>query len=210
MVLSLPRMTIDDRYGEFVTVPRAVRFPVELFPPRGFDPGSAETWPKVEGRLEYVSGRLLYMPPCGDVQGATVADVVGVLMPWVRAHPDFLVETNEAGMRLGEDSRGADAAIWRRNEAGRFTGGFRRVPPLLAVEVAGEDEPEVVLRAKADWYLRLGVRVVWLVLPEPREVVVLTAAGVTRHHATETLPTQPELPDLTVPVSALFQQISAQ
>ena len=108
-------VTIAQRYEETIPVPRAIRFPVELIPPEGFDPERLETWPKVEGRLEYVNGRLLYMPPCGDMQQDTVADVVGVLLQWVRAHPGFVVSTNEAGMLLHGGARGADAAIWRRS-----------------------------------------------------------------------------------------------
>ena len=92
---------------ETIPVPGSVRFPVELTPPDGFDPARLETWPRVEGRLEWVGGRLLYMPPCGDRQQYTVADVVATLIIWVRAHPEFAVGTNEAGMHLGGDSRAA-------------------------------------------------------------------------------------------------------
>src|SRR5262249_44873470 len=83
----IERMSAED----VVHVPASVRFPVELVPPEGFDPARLETWPRVEGRLEWVGGRLLYMPPCGEMQQATVADVVGVLIPWQRAHPEFSV-----------------------------------------------------------------------------------------------------------------------
>ena len=95
---------------ETIPVPGCVRFPVELTPPEGFDPGRPETWPDVAGRLEWVAGRLLYMPPCGDRQPATVLDVVMVLGNWVRSHPEFFAGTGEAGIRLGDDTRGADAA----------------------------------------------------------------------------------------------------
>ena len=36
----------------------------------------------------------------------------------------------------------ADAAVFRGADVGEYTGGFRRVPPVLAVEVAGQDERE--------------------------------------------------------------------
>ena len=64
------------RYDETITLPRAVRFPVELLPPEGFDAERLETWPRVAGRLEYVEGRLLFMPPSGDVQQDVVTDVI--------------------------------------------------------------------------------------------------------------------------------------
>jgi Uma2 family endonuclease len=110
-------VTIAERYAETIDMPRAVRFPVELIPPNGFDPERLETWPKVDGRLEYVNGRLLYMPPCGELQQYTVSDVVICLGSWVRVHPEFVLGTNEAGIRLQGCTRAADAAVWRRSGA---------------------------------------------------------------------------------------------
>src|SRR5439155_10169145 len=125
---------------ETIQVPASVRFPVELTPPDGFDPARLEAWPRVEGRLEWVEGRLLYMPPCGARQQQTVADLVVTLGNWARSHPEFVVGTNDAGMRLG------DASGRRRRLAANGTqrrpGGLPRVPPVLAAEVAGRDEPE--------------------------------------------------------------------
>ncbi len=197
-----------ERDEETIPVPATVKFPVELMPPPGFDPPRLETWPRVEGRLEWVEGRLLYMPPCGDRQQDTVADVVITLGNWVRSHPEFVVGTNEAGMFLGEDGRGADAAIWRRADVGPYQGGFRRVPPLLAVEVAGRYERERQLREKARWYLEASVPVVLIVLPKKREVLIVTAAGDTRHRRGERLPGDPRLPGLAPMVDELFVQVS--
>ncbi len=202
-------VTIAERYEETIPVPRAIRFPVELIPPEGFDPARLDTWPKVDGRLEYVGGRLLYMSLCGDMQQDAVADVVGMLLQWVRAHPGLVVSTNEAGMILRGDARGADAAIFRRADVGRYQHKFRRVPPILAVAVAGEDEDEAVLREKAGWYLARGVEVVWLILPEQREVVAITTDADQRYGVGETLAPHPALPDLTPRVDEFFVQIAA-
>src|SRR5439155_6779858 len=113
---------------ETIPVPRTVRFPVELVPPDGFDPVRLETWPRVAGRLEWVGGRLLYMPPCARLQWVTVADLVTTLGNWGRRHPEFEVGTNEAGMALAGAVRAADAAVWRRAGLGADSG-FARVPP---------------------------------------------------------------------------------
>jgi Uma2 family endonuclease len=128
-------VTIAERYQETIPVPRAIRLPVELIPPEGFDLEDPRTWPKVEGRLEYVNGRLLFTPPCGELQSYTVADVVAALLPWVRAHGEFVLGTNEAGMLLQGDARGVDAGIWRRDTEGPPQAKFHRRPPVLAVEV---------------------------------------------------------------------------
>jgi Uma2 family endonuclease len=183
-----------------------VRFPVELRAPAGLSPEDPGTWPRVEGRLEYVGGRLLYMPPCGDVQ-EVVMDVAFVLRSWAQGHPDFVIGGNEAGMILGGDVRGADAAVWRRSDLQPHTGGFRRVAPVLAVEVAGQDEEEEDLRQKAQWYAEHGVAVVWLVLPAGLEVVVMTAGGVSRHGLGSRLPEIPQLAGLEPEVDSFFQQL---
>lgn len=124
-----------------------VRFPIELRP-AGLLVDEPSTWPVAEGRLELVEGRLLYMPPCADVQQDVAVDVVHVLRTWSDSHPAFVVGGNEAGMKLGADIRAADAAVWLRSAVGPSVGRLRHAPPLLAVEVAGQDEDEAVLREK--------------------------------------------------------------
>ncbi|MHB8872200.1 MAG: Uma2 family endonuclease [Myxococcaceae bacterium] len=199
-----------DRYNEIVPVPRGgVSFPLELRPPPGFRVDDPATWPRAPGRLEFVGGRLLFMPPCGDDQQDVSASVMGVLEPWSADHPEFVVGGNEAGMLLAGEVRGADGAVWRRDALGSRRGGYRRVSPLLVAEVAGEDEGEEVLRAKARWYFEHGVKVVWLVLPQPREVLVLQPEGESRHRSGERLPAHPELPGLAPEVDRLFRQLGA-
>lgn len=201
-------MSIAARYDETISLPRAVCFPVELLPPEGFDEERIETWPSVAGRLEWVEGRLLFMPPSGDAQQDVVADVVITVGAWVRSHPGFVLGTNEAGMRLGGATRAADAAVWRRADLGAYRGGLRRHPPLLAVEVAGAEEQLDVLRRKADWYLGVGVAVVWIVLPDSQEVVVITAEDERRVGPGHRLPPAPALPDLSPAVADFFVQLS--
>jgi Uma2 family endonuclease len=190
-----------------IPVPASVRFPVELEPPLGFRPEEAATWPRVEGRLEYLGGRLLFMPPCGATQQGTCVGVVVILGTWGAQRPDFFVGSNEAGVLLGDDARGADAAVWRRETIGPIESKFVRVPPILAVEVAGRDEGEVELRAKAQWYLARGVQVVWVLLPEAREVIVVERHGERRHRRGERLPPHAALPGLEPLVDDFFRQL---
>ncbi|MHB8872241.1 MAG: Uma2 family endonuclease [Myxococcaceae bacterium] len=196
-------------YDEMISVPKAVRFPLELRPPSGFDDRRPETWPKLPGRLEFVDGKLLFMPPCGDLQQYTVTDLVITLGAWVRAHPDFVLGTNEAGMRLRGSTRAADAAIWRRADTGAPLGVLQRTAPVLAAEVAGdEEEPEPLLRDKARWYLDSGVQIVWILLPDVRELLVITAQAERRFRTGERVPEDPLLAGLAPTVAELFTQIS--
>jgi Uma2 family endonuclease len=195
-------------YQEWIPVPAlAIRLPLELPPPDGFDPGDLRTWPVLDGQLEFVNGRLLYMPPSGDEQQDTVADVTTELGLWSRAHPEFLVSTNEAGLHLGRDVRAVDACVYRRADAGPYTGGLRRVPPVLAVEVAGRDDSPQALQEKADWLLERGVEVAWVLLPRTRRVIVRTAAGDVERGSGDRLPAHPSLPGLAPLVDDLFRQV---
>lgn len=142
------------------------------------------------------------MPPCGEIQQRVVADVVGQLLRWRDGHPGFVVATNEAGMILGGDVRGADAAIWRAAPA---RAGFARVPPVLAVEVMGKDETLEMLLEKAAWYIARGVEVVWTIVPETRRVHVTSSSGTTE--VAGQIPEQPSLRGLGPRVDDFFRQL---
>ena len=201
-----------EAYEEVFPVPGAalLRFPVELAPPPGFKAQRVETWPRVNGRLEFIKRRLLYMPPCGDDQQDVAVSVVALLHAWVRQHPSFVVGGNEAGMTLAGETRGADAAVWARANLPPNSGGFRRTPPVLAVEVSGRDEDEAVLLVKSRWYFRHGVKHVWLVFPKTREVVALNAGSTRkrRFRRGDQLPSLSELPGLLAEVDDFFDQLS--
>jgi Uma2 family endonuclease len=197
-------------YEELVPVPRsAVRLPLEMALPNGFVADDPTTWPLVEGQLEFVAGKLLYMPPTADRQQDTTVDVVAVLANWRRAHTDYVVGTNEAGMILGGEVRAADAAVWRRADVGDYEGRFRRVPPVLAVEVRGELETDASLQEKARWYVDRGVAVVWLVFPRERRVAVITQQSQLSFGPGQMLPPSSDLPGLTPSVDELFLQVGS-
>jgi Uma2 family endonuclease len=202
MVAPAIRLFPDDPHLGLV----GVRFPVELRA-EGVDPARPSTWPAIDGRLEYVGGRLLYMPPCADYQQDVAMDVAYLLRSWSEQRPEFVIGGNEAGMKLGGDVRAADAAVWRASDAGNRTGRVRSVPPVLAVEVAGEDEEERVLEQKARWYLGHGVALVWIVLPEARQVIVMNADGTERFGRGGRLPATPLLPGLEPEVDRFFAQL---
>jgi Uma2 family endonuclease len=191
-------------YAEVTVVPRiAIHLPLALPEPAGFEADRPETWPRVEGRLEYVEGRLEFMPPCGEMQQRVAIDVGTELNVWRRSHPEFVVGGNEAGMLLGGEVRGADVAIWRGASPPRT--GFARVAPVLAVEIVGDDEDVSALREKARWYLAHGVEIVWIVVPAARTVFVVTADG--ESEVSERIPESPALPGLSPLVADFFRQL---
>lgn len=203
-------MTHVEAYEDFIPVPRAARLklPLALDRPDGFVVSDPESWPRVHGRLEFYDRRLWFMPPCGDEQQDVAVSVVSGLHGWARKSGDYVVGGNEAGILLDGEARGADAAVWLRESLPPRTGRFRTVPPILAVEVAGLDEDERDLRQKAQWYFAKGVKLVWLVLPRTREVVVLTKGGRTRRVKNgDAIPATPLLPGLTLRARDCFDQL---
>lgn len=148
------------------------------------------------------------MPPFADTQGDVVFSINAVLAPWLKRNRRFLGATNEVGMLLAGSVRAADAALWRREDLSEhLRGTLRRVPPVLAVEVAGQDEDQETLSQKARWYLDHGVLVVWLVFPDSRSVQVVTHEATSRHTQREVLPSHAALPGLAPRVRLFFDQL---
>jgi Uma2 family endonuclease len=190
-----------------IRLPRAqLRFPITVSQPSGFRAERPATWPRLEGRLEFVGGEILFMPPCADFQQAVSSETIRLLGNWSVEHPEYLVAGNEAGMILGGEVRAADVAVWKRSVAGPHRGVFRRVAPVLVVELAGEDEEEAALRAKARWYLSHGVEVVWLAFPRERLVISVTDAGSKRVKGARSLPAG-SLPGSEITARELFRQL---
>lgn len=111
-------------------------------------------------------------------------------------------------MKLGDDRRGADAAVWRAADLGPYEGRFRSAPPVLAVEVAGRDDSEESLREKAGWYLAHGVEVVWLLFPRERRVLWITGEAERALGLADRIPEHRALPGLAPRVDLLFEQVA--
>lgn len=136
---------------------------------------------------------LLSMPPCCNAKEEALVDVVIALGGWVRSHPEFVLGTREP------------VAIWRRADLESCTGTLRRVPPLLAVEVAGNADPEDEMRERARLHLEGGAGGVWLLLPEAGAVEVVLPSGSRRFSGDALLPAPPGLPSLAQRVGEILR-----
>lgn len=76
--------------------------------------------------------------------------------------------------------------------------------PDIAVEVKSPDDSYTKMRAKADYYLANGVRLVWLVYPEKRLVVVRTPDTEDILTEDDTLDGGDVLPGFKLPVRDIF------
>ncbi|XWX03398.1 Uma2 family endonuclease [Aggregatilineales bacterium SYSU G02658] len=82
--------------------------------------------------------------------------------------------------------------------------GPMRGVPHLAVEVQSPDQTVHFLRSRAVHYLRLGVRVVWLVYPSKKIVEVLTLNSAELFVVGDTLNGGDALPGLALSVADVF------
>lgn len=80
----------------------------------------------------------------------------------------------ETGFRLGDDLRGADAAFVTQERWETVIEPDKFVPfaPDLAVEVVSPNDAAAVIHRKVALYLTNGTRLIWVVYPDLRQVVV--------------------------------------
>ena len=164
-----------------------------------------------ERHLDLVEGRVIEMPPSQVPHGFYAQNIGARLWLYARARRRGYVCSNDSGVILGRDPdtvRGPDVMYFDdgKSAAEIAAAGYAETPPVLAVEVLSPtDRPGRVARKVAQ-YLRAGVRIVWTVDPEVREVTVHLAGGEVRGFGPEdTLPGGDELPGFECRVSEFFE-----
>jgi Uma2 family endonuclease len=158
--------------------------------------------------IELSRGVLVREPRPGRPHGTAVMLMGKYLVDYALEHGG--VVTTETGYVLeeGPDTlRGPDVAYTRRDPTPyREPGGFIRGAPDLAVEVISPSNTWVDIQAKVQQYFGAGGRLVWIVHPGARSVVVHTSpteSHTLREH--ETLDGGDVLPGFALPVAELFR-----
>lgn len=142
---------------------------------------AAEFWnsgPQTDG-FELVRGELVPMPPPGDLHGIVCVNVAFALKSYTKQRGHGVVMSNDAGIITEKDPdsvRGVDVALflhpaWAGQPAPE---GYTDQPPDLAVEVRSPNQAWAAIVTKVGEYLRMGVRLVWVVDPKVRRVTVFT------------------------------------
>jgi Uma2 family endonuclease len=169
-----------------------------------------ELLPDTEERRELVRGRLVREPPAGYEHGRLGSR----LLLRVARHVEerALGETlgSETGFILFEDPptvRAPDVAFvsaGRVPDAGSRAG-FARLAPDLAVEVVSPSNRLSEIQDKALDYLAAGSRLVWVLEPEGKRVVVYrTREDIRILMEGDVLDGEDVLPGFSVPVAELF------
>ena len=127
-------------------------------------------------RHELVRGEVVEMAPAGDRHGSISYNIGGVLANYTRGKDLGEGYTADTGFILSRDPdtvRAPDVAFVVKE---RVVPGARKkfvpVAPDLAVEVVSPGDSAAEVNAKVEEYLAAGTRLVWVVYPDSRSVMV--------------------------------------
>jgi Uma2 family endonuclease len=180
-------------------------------------PVTAEELPALSARVsvlgkrtELVRGDLVVMASAGGRHGQvahTVAFFIGVHVRDRSLGRVFAAETGFILRRDPDTVRAPDVAFVAAERLGseETPAGFLEPAPDLAVEVVSPGDSAAAVRDKIQDWLKAGTRLVWVVYPETRSVVVHRQGhpAETLSEA-DTLNAVPVLRDFTVQVRELF------
>src|SRR5262249_29535911 len=126
---------------------------------------------------ELVRGVIETMPPPGFLHGVCGNRVGRKVGNFVDDNRLGFVTNNDSGViveRAPDTVRGPDVAYWSRERLpSPPRQGYPDVAPDLVVEVLSPNDLFLRVMRKVQEYLRAGVRLVWVVVPEDRSVSVL-------------------------------------
>jgi Uma2 family endonuclease len=164
-------------------------------------------------RYDLIDGRLVERP-MGALSSLIAAAVIQLLRQHAHTHGLGLVFATDCGYQIFPENpsrvRYPDGSFIAR---GRLPGdrpppGHVRVVPDLVVEVVSPNDTAYAVEEKVEEYLRVGVRLTWVVYPGTQRVLVFRSDNrVTRLAPTDPLSGEDVLPGFACPVAELFAGI---
>jgi Uma2 family endonuclease len=164
--------------------------------------------PEDGSRYELYEGELIQMPPPQEYHGNIAIKIAS----WLLTH------LQQVGMEDHiSDTAGFDLTIPGQRDTilapdvavaqlpVQPNSGYRKLPPLLAVEIASPSQSRPELAIKAQFYLSVGVKMVWLVWPEKHTIDVWTPPQkVETLQGTDTITGGTVLPGFSCPIARFF------
>lgn len=164
-----------------------------------------------EGTFELIEGEVVEMPQAGPEHGLICGNSSYLFGHYARQSGLGYTMTNDSPVltrREPDTVRGGDVCFylreaWPREKVGS---GLIPVPPLLVLEVLSPSNRPSDIFEKTVEYLRVGVRMVWLIDPPTRRVIIYRphepAPAIYRDG--DTIENLPELPGFRAAVSDFF------
>ena len=166
--------------------------------------------PANRGRqFELCQGEVIEMPPAGKYHGFVCGNIAGILRNYAISHRIGYVCTNDAGVIVGRNPdsvRGPDVTFYKDDEtADDMQRQYADTPPLLAVEVVSPNDRINSTMLRVTQLLHRGVKLVWVVDPESRDVSICKAGQEPRLvKGNEMISTGEILPDFNCSVNEFF------
>jgi Uma2 family endonuclease len=169
------------------------------------------TLPSGDVRYELDDGRLLVMPPPGDIHGAVQSNVAtqlkiqGEFRGLGRARTEVgLVLRRNPDRLTGPDAVYVTTALLPLK---RTPEGYLETIPELVVEIRSPNESGPSIQAKVDEYLAAGVRVVWVANPADQSITAHRSGQSPQVFGpTDTLTVADVIPGFQYTVADLFRE----
>ena len=160
-------------------------------------------------RHELIEGEITTITPAGHEHGEIVFRLSGLLWEFLRINPIGRAFGAETGFWIGSDPdtvRAPHVAFVSADRVAEVTArrGFGRGAPDLAAEVISADDTYTEVDRKVEQWLDAGVRLVWVVNPRTRKVVVHTPGEMVTRAGGDTLDGGDVLPGFSCAVAELF------
>jgi len=133
--------------------------------------------PRGQNRHELIRGELKTMSPSGEEHGVVAGEVFGVVRDYVKTNRLGYVLAAETGFFITHDPDTVRAPDMAFISARRFpisgpSAKYSEIAPDLLAEVVSPSDSENEVIEKVQQWLAFGVRLVWVVYPRTRSVIV--------------------------------------
>lgn len=157
---------------------------------------------------ELIRGELYPIMPAGTLHGVIANRISAFLTLFVMENNLGEVTAAETGFKLlNQSTVGADVAFISRENLAKYgvPDSFFPTAPDLAVEVVSSSNTSEEISTKVEDYLISGSRLVWIVYPKRKVVVVYhTNSPVRFLHENEKLDGEDVLPGFSLPLEKVF------
>ena len=155
---------------------------------------------------EYVKGELVSMSPPSMIHGEISVNIIHCLYAYVRENQLGRLYTAETTFQLDDRAVKPDIAFVSTDRLPENREKGSPIPPDLAVEVVSPSDKHYDVTEKALAYLRSGTRLVWVIEPVAKTVMVYRSeTDSTVLNYEDTLTGEDVVPGFACPVAQLFE-----